>query len=211
MFIVIEGIDGAGKGRQRLELIDYMEKKGVGKLDGTEFPDHQGVQYKNLIKPYLLSEIQIPKSALFLSFALDQLLFEARILKAKGNKTNHFICDGYYTTNLVYNCLVDEFLSLEKALKFASDFHIPIPDLNIFIDVEPEIALSRKSKETGHDKGLDINEKDIKKQYKIREGFQKLIKGNVFGQWIVVNGRGSIEEVKKEIIKELNESGLIVI
>lgn len=211
MFIVIEGIDGAGKGRQRLELIAHMESKGFSKMDGTEFPDHQGVQYKNLIKPYLLSEIVIPKNALFLSFALDQLLFEPRISKAKGSKNNHFICDGYFTTNLVYNCLVDKLLPLDKALKFASDFQIPVPDLNIFIDVEPEIALSRKSKESGHEKGLDINEKDVKKQYKIRKGFLELIERNIFGKWVVVNGRGNIEEVKNEIIKSLNDSGLMVV
>lgn len=211
MFIVIEGIDGAGKGRQRLELVDYMERKGLKDIDGTEFPDHQGVQYKNLIKPYLLSEIKIPKSALFLSFALDQIMFEPRISKAKGSKVNHFICDGYFTTNLVYNCLVDKILPLNKAVKFAADFHIPVPDLCIFIDVEPEIALSRKSKESGHEKGLDINEKDVKKQYKIRKGFLNLIENKIFGKWVIVNGRGSIEEVKKEIIESLNNSGLILL
>jgi thymidylate kinase len=211
MFIVIEGIDGAGKGRQRLELIEHLQSRGIKNIDGTEFPDHQGLLYKNLIKPYLLSEIKIPKSALFLSFALDQILFESRINKAKASKPHHFISDGYFTTNLVYNCLVDKYLPLNKALKFASDFKIPVPDLNIFIDVEPEIALARKSKESGHEKGLDINEKDIKKQYSIRKGFLKLVNDKVFGKWVIVDGRGNIEQVKNEITGRLNDLGLFKI
>ncbi|HLD03671.1 MAG TPA: hypothetical protein VJC17_02770, partial [Candidatus Dojkabacteria bacterium] len=72
MFIVLEGIDGAGKGLQRNEIISLLQDK-VKQLFSTEFPDHKSVIYNALIHPGLHQEIELTPSALFLSFLLDQL------------------------------------------------------------------------------------------------------------------------------------------
>jgi thymidylate kinase len=205
MFLVLEGIDGAGKGRQRLELVKLMEEKGIN-IDGTEFPDHQGVLYKYLIKPYLLEELKLSPEALFVSFSLDQLLFQQRIRASLGSKTNYFLCDGYFTTNLVYQCLVNDFVKIEIALEFARQFNIVPADHNIFIDVDPKVALERKSQEAGHEKGLDINERDLSKQYKIRQGFLYLAKHNIFGNWSIVDGNGDIASVSKGILSALKKA-----
>lgn len=204
MFLVLEGIDGAGKGRQRLEITKLLQKK-FPQIVSIEFPDHQGVIYKEIIKPALLEKISIPKQAWFPAFALDQILYQDKILKAKEHKSNHFICDGYYTTNIVYNSIVNEYLSLEKSLQFAKDFSINEADLNIFIDVDPEIALSRKKIEPGHEQGLDVNERDMQKQNKLRQAYLRMAKENIFGKWEVVPGNGSIEEVTSMIMKLLNK------
>ncbi len=204
MFLVLEGIDGAGKGRQRLELFEYLKTLNL-QIESMEFPDHQGVLYKNYIKPFLLEEIKLSPEALFVSFGLDQLMFQDKIKASKGSNSSFFLCDGYFTTNIVYNCLVNKSVDIDDALKFADTFKISKPDYNIFIDVLPEVALSRKSKEEGHEKGLDINERDLKKQYKIRDGFLYLAKNKIFGEWIIVDGNGTIEEVKKNILKKLTK------
>lgn len=202
MFLVLEGIDGAGKGRQRIEVSKLLETK-IAELFSLEFPDHQGVLYTQIIKPALLEKISIPKQAWFPAFALDQILYQDKIEEAKESNKNYFICDGYYTTNIVYNSIVNNYLDLSKALSFAKDFKINEADLNIFIDVKPEIALSRKKIEPGHEEGLDVNERDIKKQYQIREAYLKMAKEQIFGQWEVVDGNGSIEDVTDKIMKIL--------
>jgi len=204
MFIVLEGIDGAGKGRQRNELVSFLEGK-VSKLQTTDFPDHSGVLYQQVIKPALLEKTTLNKSAWFLSFALDQIMFQDKISPAKGSRKSFFICDGYFTTTLVYQCLVNKYFSLEQALKFAANFGIESADLNIFIDVRPETALERKMKEEGHDEGLDINERNLKKQYQIREGFLKLARENIFGTWAIVDGNGTIPEVRAAIIEVIKD------
>ena len=208
MFIVIEGIDGAGKGRQRLELTNELQSLGQ-KCTSVEFPDHEGVLYREFIKPTLLQKRKMSKDALFLSFALDQVLYSGAIAKAKGSRSEHFICDGYFTTNLVYNALVNKFISLEKALDFAKTFNLEAADLNIFIDTEPEVALSRKKIEPGHLEGLDIYERDLNKQRELRAAYLKMAAENVFGSWQIVPGNGSIIEVKTEIISLLKKHKLI--
>lgn len=202
MFLVLEGIDGAGKGRQRIELTQILKQKFPG-LFSLEFPDHQGVIYKNIIKPALLEKISIPKQAWFPAFALDQILYQDRISKAKNSKEEHFICDGYYTTNIVYNALVNKHLSLAKALAFAKDFKIAEADINIFIDVDPQIALARKKIEPGHNEGLDIYERDLKKQQLLRKSYLKMAQDSIFGKWEVVDGNGSITEVTETILQVL--------
>lgn len=92
---------------------------------------------------------------------LDQILYQDAIAKAKNSSNEHFICDGYYTTNIVYNALVNKHLTLSKALAFAKDFQIQEADINIFIDVDPKTALARKKIEPGHNEGLDIYERDL--------------------------------------------------
>src|SRR3972149_7665703 len=111
MFFVLEGIDGAGKGRQRSEIVALLNDK-VQDLVTTDFPDHKSVIYKQIIHPSLHQELQLSPSALFLSFMLDQLLHQEEIDGCKGSKSKYFICDGYYTTNLAYQCYVNKSLKL---------------------------------------------------------------------------------------------------
>lgn len=208
MFIVLEGIDGAGKGRQRMEMTKILKGKGIS-VDGVEFPDHQGVLYKQLIKPYLMEQIKLNKESLFISFALDQLLFQDRIKDAKGSRKDYFLVDGYFTTNIVYQCLVNKLVDLDIALSFAKDFEIQEADINFFINVDPKVALMRKSKEPGHEQGLDINERDIKKQYEIQKSFLYLAKNKIFGKWEVIDGNGSIKEVSDLLLKAFKKFKLV--
>lgn len=208
MFLVLEGIDGAGKGRQRSEISSLLQPK-IQKLTSVEFPDHQGVMYTQLLKPALLEKISIPKQAWFLAFALDQIMCQDEIEKAKANKQEMFICDGYFTTNIVYNAIVSEYLSVSEALNFAKQFKIAEADLNIFIDVDPEVALARKKIEPGHEAGLDIYERDLEKQHKIRTAYLKMAKESIFGKWEIVPGNGTIAEVTESIMKVINNYHLI--
>jgi thymidylate kinase len=208
MFLVIEGIDGAGKGRQRKEITALLTSK-VKNLYSVEFPDHQGVLYKELIKPALMEKITLSKESLFISFCLDQLLYQDKVNKAKGSRDTYFLCDGYFTTNLAYNVYVNKMFSAGQALGFAQDFGIAPADLNVFVDVEPRIALERKMQEAGHEEGLDINERDLAKQEQIRTAYLNMAKHNIFGSWEVVDGNGSIEEVTKNIMKVLLKTKFI--
>lgn len=198
MFVVIDGIDGAGKGRQRTELVNFFADKDL-KVSTTDFPDHQGHIYKNIIHPALHEEIEMTPQTWFLSFVLDQMLWSSKINPTIGSKDRHFISDGYFTTTLAYQCKLSKMMSVEDALDLATRFVLPVPDLVIFIDVDPKIAMDRKMDEDGHDEGLDIFERSLKKQEKIREAFLDLARNQVWTRWAVVDGSDSIEEVSKLI------------
>jgi dTMP kinase len=210
MFIVLEGIDGAGKGRQRNEIITLLQDS-VQELGTTDFPDHKGVLYNHIIHPALHEEIDLSASSWFLTFALDQVIWQPKIIDSIRSKTHFFIADGYFTTNLVYQCIINKNVKLEDALHFANVFGIKQPDITIFIDVDPEIAMERKLNEEGHDEGLDINERSLNKQINIRKGYHELINNKVFGKWAIVDGNGTIEDVKNKIISTLVDQNIIII
>lgn len=204
MFIVLEGIDGAGKGRQREELVRRCTDRRVA-VSSVGFPDHDGFLYRELIHPALHDEKTVSKEGMFLTFALDQLLWQDRIRPCVGSSSRHFIADGYFTTNIVYQCIVHGNFTIDEALRFASTFHIAIPDVTIFLDVDPEVAMARKRSEDGHREGLDLYERSDMMQKAIRAGFLSLVRGRIFGEWSVVNGMGSIEQTTANVLHVLNE------
>lgn len=210
MFIVLEGIDGAGKGRQRQELLNRLHKENSNaKITSVEFPDHQGFLYKELIKPVLLEKKKASKYSMFLGFALDQSLYQEEIIKSIGSNDNHFICDGYFTTNLVYNCLLNKSFEIDKAIDFADTFGISRPDITVFIDVDPEVCLERKKNEIGHEMGLDIYERSIEKQKILREEYKKMISEEIFSKWVKIDGNGNIEEVSNLVYSALKNNNYI--
>lgn len=200
MFIVLEAIDGAGKGRQRTELINHYKQieQSVGSCD---FPDHDGFLYDKIIHPALHREIEIEPKTFMLSFMLDQMLWQPKIRSALRSPNNHFIADGYFTTTLVYQCYLGQVMDIEEAVDLAERLGIVKPDMNIYLDVDPKVALSRKQQEQGHEEGLDMYEGDLVKQNKIREGFLYLAEHKIFGDWEIIDGHGTIEEVKDQVIK----------
>lgn len=204
MFIVIEGIDGAGKGRQRNELIRLFSDNN-SQVVTTDFPDHEGQVYKNIIHPALHEELELSNQAWFLAFVLDQLLWKKRIEDSIGSKTKHFVSDGYFTTTLAYQCKLAEVMSVEEAIKFAEKFGIPKPDGVIFLDVDPKVAMQRKMEEEGHEEGLDIFERSIDKQERLRKAFLELAEHNDWTKWIVVDGNYSIQEVTQRIFDVLKQ------
>jgi len=208
MFVVIDGIDGAGKGRQRAELVNFLADKDF-EVTTTDFPDHQGQIYKNIIHPALHEEIEMTPQTWFLAFVLDQLLWSSKINPAIGSKDKHFISDGYFTTTLAYQCKLSKVMSVEEALGLATRFGLPVPDFVIFLDVDPKVAMARKMDEEGHDEGLDIFERSLKKQQKIREAFLELAKEQAWTKWEVIDGNGSIEEVNKSIRNTLSKHKII--
>lgn len=210
MFIVLDGIDGAGKGRQRSELVSKLSNTKQ-KVQTTDFPDHQGEIYKHVIHPALHEEISLSPQAWFLAFILDQLLWKDKIDETIGNDKAHFISDGYFTTTLAYQCKLSKVMNITDALELAEKFEVPKPDLVIFIDVDPKVAMSRKMGEEGHDEGLDIFERNISKQQKLRQAFTELANENTWTDWEIVDGNLSIEEVNNMIIKILNNKNLLKI
>jgi thymidylate kinase len=208
MLIVLEGIDGAGKGKQRLEVVKLLQSK-IKKLNTFEFPNHQSPIYKHIIHPALHEEIKLNSASWFLSFALDQILQSDIISDAVKSKTSYCIVDGYFTTTIAYQCIMNKSYSVKQALDFAKQFGIPKPDISIFIDADPVIAQKRKMIEEGHDEGMDIFERSLEKQKKIRSAFLKMAKNSTLSKWLIVDGNGSIEEVTQNIMQTLKKHKLI--
>jgi len=193
VFIVIEGIDGAGGETQSKLLKEFLEEKGF-EVELLRYPDYEG-SIGRLIHEFLHEKFELSPEVQFSLYATDMLKDRERIREALS-KNKIVIADRYFTATLGYQCMSKGF-PLEKGLKLAELFELPKPDLVIFLDVSPRTSIERKFKEK---KSLDRHEVNEKFLEKVREGYLKLIEGNVFaGKWIRVNGEKSIEEVAEEV------------
>lgn len=208
MFIVFDSIDGGGKGKQREEISQILDKDFGIKVSGEEFPVHN-VFYESVVHPALQEETTMNGPSWVLSYLLDKTLAAPKIEPFVGKKDNLFISDGYFTTTIAYQSFLMNQVPLEKLLEYSVDFEIPKPDLAVYIDVDPVKAMEWKQKEEGHDEGLDMFEKSIEKQQKLREIFTKMADENVYCNWVKVDGNATIEEVSKRIIEALKGKGIV--
>ncbi len=208
MFIVLDGIDGAGKGRQQEEVVAVLKAKGI-EVEGQEFPVHNAF-YENVIHPALQEQTTMNGPSWVLSYLLDKTLLAPKIEPHIGNPGNLFIADGYFTTTIAYQSFLMQQVPLEKLLEYSVDFKIPKPDLTIYIDVDPEEAMKRKHIEEGHDEGLDMFEKSLDKQKKLREIFKTMIKENIYCEWQEVDGNRDIETIRDDIIRIIRSKSTLI-
>jgi len=199
MFIVIDTIDGGGKGKQREEVIKYFKVATQIQIDTEEFPVHNAF-YENVIHPALQEQTTMNNSSWVLAYLLDKTLSTPKIENYVNDPSNLFISDGYFTTTIAYQSLLMNQINLDKLLEYSVDFEIPVPDLTIYLDVDPQIAYDRKINEPGHSEGLDMFEKSLDKQKRLRDIFKRMVKENIYCNWKMIDGNRSVEEVRDDII-----------
>jgi len=204
MFIVLDGIDGAGKGRQRVEILNLLKKTCNIQIEGEEFPVHNSF-YNNVIHPALQEETTMNNPSWVLAYLLDKTLQAPRIEPYVNEQSNLFLADGYFTTTIAYQSLLMNQINLDELLQYAVNFQIPTPDLTIYIDVDPKIAAERKVKEPDHEEGLDMFEKSSDKQIKLRKIFKKMVTEKIYCEWREIDGNGKVEEVTEQILNIIRE------
>lgn len=208
MFIVLDSIDGAGKGKQREVLEQYVKSKTNLELKTEGFPVHNDF-YANVIHPCLQEEKTMNGPSWVLSYLLDKTLEAPKIEPYLAKKNNLYIADGYFTTTIAYQSLLMKQVKLAKLVSLAKQFEIPTPDLAIFIDADPEVAFKRKQLEEGHSEGLDMFEKSLKKQKKLQAIFNKMVDKQIYCKWLRVDGNGTIEAVLANIVQVLKDNDII--
>lgn len=194
MFIVIEGIDGAGCETQAKNLFQLF-KKNRRSLYFFKYPDYRG-NIGQIIKEFLYQNKNLSAEQQFLLYSIQFLMDKEKI--AQGRKKGIVIADRYFTTTLCYQTL--EGIKLKKALRFAKDFKIEKPDLVFYLNVRPEIAWKRKH---GEKKEKNRREKDFQFLKKTYHQYAYLVKHQVWTKWIEIDGEREIDEVTKEIYDKI--------
>ena len=187
MLVVLEGLDGAGKSTQVKKLRNYLETR-LGSLEYIHFPRYDAPVYGELISRFLRGDFGSNESV---HPQLVALLFaEDRHGAAPGMKKTlqeggHVLLDRYVYSNIAYQCAKIEDKTESEALRdwiFNTDygeFNLPVPDLNIFLDVPISFVESKlKSSRNGQDReyldgGQDIHEADIQFQIKVRDLYRE--------------------------------------
>lgn len=194
MFIVIEGIDGAGCETQGKLVIESLQKLGKNP-SFIKFP-HYDTPVGKMIKDFLYLNQKMTAHEQFLLYTL-QFIFDSPEIRKKSEK-GIVIADRYFSTTLCYQTL--EGFEEQYALSYADQFQIEKPDMIFFLDVKPDTAIKWKY---GEDKEKNFREKDhefIKKTY---VKYQDLINRQVWTKWVRINGEQEKEKVTSEIISHL--------
>ena len=194
-FVVFEGIDGAGVETQGKLLVKYLrnKKEQVRILD---YPDYKHPIGK-LIRQYLHRKYDFSADIQFLLHLTDFLKDKESIIKYR-QKGENIISLRYFTSTLAYQGLKG--FPIKKGLEIAKILELPKPDLIIYLDIPPSISMRRKLKEK---KNLDRNESDRILLSKVRKFYKTLIRDQVFGRWVSINGEKSIKDVFKAVLKIL--------
>lgn len=183
MFIVLEGLDGAGKSTQ-IELIRKMFAECGTKSEYVHFPRFDSPVYGDLIARFLRGDLGSVESVdpylVALLFAGDRADAAATIRGwlADGKVV---IADRYVYSNIGYQCAK---LPTEEQRAALRDwivkteyeyFAIPRPDVSLFLDV-PFAFTERKLSQTrvGDDRAYlhgcrDIHESSLDLQRSVRE------------------------------------------
>ena len=141
LFIALEGIDGSGKTTQAKILTGKLEDKGY-KVYSTCEPTDGAIGI--LIRKILKGEMKVDEhiiAALFVADRLDHLLNETNGIVKKLGEGYTVVTDRYYFSSYAYHGVhVDMNWVIEANAVSAK---ICRPDLNIFIDAQPETSMSR--------------------------------------------------------------------
>ncbi|MFA5917120.1 MAG: thymidylate kinase [Candidatus Gracilibacteria bacterium] len=218
MFIVLEGIDGSGKGTQTLLLKEKLEKSGK-KVKLIDYPRY-GKKGAIFVEKYLNGkygkDVSAKTASLF--YALDR--FDSSFkLKKEYNKYDYILSNRYVSSNMIHQAgkIIEQFKDEKKREKEVNKFldwlielefgilGIPKPDKIIFLDVNPVVAnklveKKEKRKYIKGDKNKDIHEDDenhLKNAYETAKNIAKKY------DWTVIDCVKDDEILEKEIITEM--------
>ena len=170
MFIVLEGLDGAGKSTQIKQLRELLTSRGI-ESEYVHFPRFDSPVFGELIARFLRGELGSVESVdpyiVALLFAGDRadMAPQIRAWQAEGKVV---IVDRYVYSNIGYQCA--KLATEEQRAKLKQwildteygYYNIPRPDLSLFLDVP--FAFTAKSlteQRSGADRAYLNGEKDI--------------------------------------------------
>ena len=180
---VVEGLDGAGKSTQIRLLKEFFSRKGCN-CEYLHFPRTDAPYFGELIARFLRGEFgslnEVDAWLVAMLYA-DDRKDASSIIDSWLKKGSFVLLDRYTYSNIAYQCAkTDDPESRDDLMKWILDlefrhFGIPLPDLNIFLDVpfsftEKKLLSSRKGKDRDYLNGTkDIHEDSLAFQRKVRE------------------------------------------
>ncbi|HCC69617.1 MAG TPA: dTMP kinase [Bacteroidales bacterium] len=181
--IVIEGLDGSGKSTQINNLRNYFTENGLS-YEFIHFPRTNAPYFGELISRFLRGEYgqanEVDPYLVAMLYAGDRKDISEKIYSWLG-ENKYVLLDRYVYSNIAYQCAKinnkkerEDLKNWIYNLEF-KHFAIPVPALNIFLDVPFEFTASKlKNSRSGLDRNylngnMDIHESNLEFQKKVRQ------------------------------------------
>lgn len=199
LFIALEGIDGSGKSTQIKLLSDHLKSAGhkvYATFEPTDSPI--GSVIRNIFK-HIIEADHRTIAALFAADRLDHLLNKTNGILKKLEEGYTVITDRYYFSSYAYH---GTHMSMDWVIETNSlSAELLRPDINVFIDIAPDISMDRISKGRSSPELYETNENLINVRNKYFEAFEQLkFKENIF----ITDGNRSPELIAGDIWNEIS-------
>jgi dTMP kinase len=185
LFIVFEGLDGAGLSTQAARLAAFLTRRGREVLltkEPTASPIGQ------LIKLALNRHLAFSPFTLQLLFAADRAEHLAKEIEPAVQARKIVISDRYILSSLAFGAVETELATLQQL-----NARFRKPDLTIILDTPPRVCLARirENRET-----IELFEEETRLE---RVRAQYLALRGHFANTVIIPGDQSIEAVSKEV------------
>jgi dTMP kinase len=179
--IVLEGIDGSGKGTQAALLRDAIQRAGRS-VALLSFPRYTATRFGEKIGEFLNGRFgtldQVHPTLVSLLFAGDRL--ESRpVLDAALAEHEFVICDRYVPSNIAHQAAKGNRPELRAWIEFVEYelYRLPRPDLVVWLDMPVPTAqqlIACKQKRSYTDQTADLQEADGEYLDQVRQVYAEL-------------------------------------
>ena len=183
-FICIEGLDASGKTTQARRLVRELRRKGFKAVYTTEpSPGEIG----RFIRTYILQrKRRVPIAVEALLFAVDRVDHLEQKVKPALQEGKIVVSDRYVYSSLAYQGAAGLDLNWIEEINRS----VVTPDLAIYIDVPPEVAVKRIKGKRSVMERLEV-------QRKVRAVYLEFVEN---GRLIRVDGDRPKDEVLRDIL-----------
>ena len=193
MVVALEGLDGSGKRTQAFQLKARVERGG-GRAEILSFPRYQETEFGGKIAHYLNGgfgplEAVTPYLPALL-YAGDRLE-SLPLIRAAIEGGTLLILDRYTASNLAYQGARLEGGERETFLDWLANvehrvYGLPVPDLQIFLSVPPEVSMrqvSEKGERSYTSRLRDLHEENPGYLARCHEVYEFLIERELPSKW----------------------------
>ena len=199
LFIVCEGIDGAGKTTHINNLKEYLESKGR-RVYITAEPT--GLPVGKDIRRALSGEIRKTECEMAAMFVLDRIMHNVDAecgIERMLSDGYDVLCDRYYYSSLAYQGSATDF-EWVKMMNLSCP-EIRTPDACVFLDLTPQESLARIARDRDKVEIYETEEKLTAVRNKFYKVFEELgERERIF----IISSAGEKESVAREIRERID-------
>ncbi len=197
-FLTVEGGEGTGKSTLVASLYNYL--KDVEKWVVVKTFEPGDTPFGKRVRELVLhqEDISISSRAELFLYLSDRAHHVESLIKPALNQDLIVICDRFNDSSLAYQGAARRDEEIDK-LKEVCDFSAGglVPDLTLYLDVDPKIALARLKR--GKDR---LEKEDLDFHQRVRQGYLNLAKQEPHRIY-VIDASNPQEEVYKKALEKV--------